>query len=98
METITCCKKSGSVTCVITSAQPTLRFQYGRNKRGQWYWHIKARNNEIIACGEGYKRVQKVLKLAALLHDGCGNMSVTNLSPALIVGKPVKRKGDKFKG
>ena len=44
-----------------------LRFQYGKNKNGQWYWHIRARNSEIIAQGEGYKRRASVLKVFSLL-------------------------------
>lgn len=81
MESTTCCKRTQNVIC---AAKPALRFQYGKNKRGQWYWHIRAKNGEIIAEGEGYKRVLKIHNLFDLLHEGCGNMSITNLSPLLI--------------
>jgi uncharacterized protein YegP (UPF0339 family) len=58
-----CC---GSGEC---SAKPKLRFQYGKKKNGQWYWHIRARNSEIIAQGEGYKRVAGVKKVLRILGD-----------------------------
>ncbi len=46
-----------------------LRFQYGRHKNGQWYWHIRAGNSEIIAEGEGYKRKAGVLKVWRILSQ-----------------------------
>jgi uncharacterized protein YegP (UPF0339 family) len=84
-----CCDLSKSVVCC--NAKPDLRFQFGKNRRGLWYWHIRARNGEIIAQGEGYKRVAKIDRLFELLHDGAGMMTKTNLSPA-IIGKPMARK------
>ena len=32
-----------------------MYFQYWRSMQNrQWYWHLRAANNEIIARGEGY--------------------------------------------
>lgn len=78
----------GETCCVVRP----LRFQYGKNKRGQWYWHIRAANGEIIAEGEGYKRVAKIHRLFELLKDGAGAMALIDLSPAGI-RLPVKKRG-----
>ena len=33
------------------------KFVYWKSdKNGQWYWHLKARNGQIICQSEGYKR------------------------------------------
>ena len=50
----------------------SLRFIYGKKKNGQFYWHLKSANGEIVAQGEGYKRRAGVLKVAKLLanYDG----------------------------
>lgn len=34
---------------------------------GQWYFHIKAANNKIIAQSEGYKSRRNALKTAKLI-------------------------------
>ncbi len=47
-----------------------LRFEYGKNPDGQWYWHIKAGNREIVAQGEGYKARAGVLKVYGVLVAG----------------------------
>lgn len=44
-----------------------LRFEYGKNDDGQFYWHVKAANGEIVAQGEGYKRRAGVLKVFGVL-------------------------------
>lgn len=33
-------------------------FTIFRGVDGQWYWHLKAANGEIIATSEGYQRRQ----------------------------------------
>jgi len=38
------------------------KFEYGKGKDGQWYWHLKAKNAEIVACGEGYKSRRSALR------------------------------------
>lgn len=77
-ETKTCC--TAGTTCVSAVAgKPALRFQYGKKKNGQWYWHIRARNGEIIAEGEGYKREASVTKLWARLVSGCRMMELTKV-------------------
>lgn len=65
-----CCKLRDLPTCTTkTKGNETtvLRFQYGKKKNGQWYWHVRAKNSEIIANGEGYKRVAGPLRVFALL-------------------------------
>jgi uncharacterized protein YegP (UPF0339 family) len=48
---------------------PVLRFQYGKSRmNGEWYWRVRARNSEIVAEGEGYKRKESVLKVWKLLQ------------------------------
>jgi len=51
-----------------------LRFEYWKAcskalKVGEWYWHIRAPNGEIICQGESYKRKAGVLKVFHLLFD-----------------------------
>ncbi len=46
----------------------SLRFEYWRSiPDGQWYWHLKSGNGEIIAQGEGYRRESSCLRIYALL-------------------------------
>lgn len=51
------------------AAKSKLRFQYGRKKNGQWYWHLRARNGEIVAENEGLKTRASVMKVFRLLRD-----------------------------
>ncbi len=51
-------------------AKKKLRFEYGKNIDGLWYWHIKAGNGEIIAEGEGYKLRSNILKVYGVLVSG----------------------------
>ncbi len=46
-----------------------LRFEYGKADDGQFYWHIKSGNGEILAQGEGYQRRAGVLKVYHALFD-----------------------------
>lgn len=71
------------------SAKPSLRFQYGINKKKEWYWHIRGKNGEIIAEGEGYKRVKSVTHVWALLATGASTMDIT----AIKISAPRKRRG-----
>ena len=34
------------------------KFEIWKNAAGEWQWRLKARNGEILAVGEGYKRRQ----------------------------------------
>ena len=34
------------------------KFEVWQNAAGEWQWHLRASNGEIIAVGEGYKRRQ----------------------------------------
>lgn len=64
-------------------AKPALRFQYGKKKNGQWYWHIRSRNGEIIANGEGYKRERSVRHVWLVLITHCGDMDIAKFSAPL---------------
>ena len=47
-----------------------MRFQYWLANNGQWYWHLKAANNEIIATGgEGYTTEANCLHAIGLVMD-----------------------------
>ncbi len=61
------------------ASKKKLRFEYGKNPDGQWYWHIKAGNREIIAQGEGYKRKAGVLKVADVLIDGMADAELVQV-------------------
>jgi len=74
---------TAKLCCTPKSAKVSagsLRFQYGKKKNGQWYWHIRAKNSEIIAQGEGYKRSRSCIHVAQLLLEGMEHMSVTEIS------------------
>ena len=53
-----------------------LRFQYGKKKNGQWYWHVRAKNSEIIAQGEGYKRRSGPIRVFNLMFGTGGRASL----------------------
>ena len=38
-------------------------------QNGQWYWHLKAANHEIIASGEGYLSKEHCLHAVSLVMD-----------------------------
>lgn len=47
-----------------------MRIVYFKNKKGQWYFRIVAKNNKIVAQSEGYKTRQGVLKTIKLIING----------------------------
>ncbi len=50
-----------------------------KNKKGQWFWRMKARNGKILAHSESYSRRGKCWKSAmAVLHE-CRSMSWWNV-------------------
>lgn len=44
-----------------------MKFEYWKSK-GQWYWHLRAGNGEIIASGEGYRRKADLLHTISLIR------------------------------
>jgi uncharacterized protein YegP (UPF0339 family) len=53
-------------------------------RKGQWYWRLRARNGKSIAIGgEGYKRPQKALASLWKIMAGMAAATVT------IYGEPV---------
>lgn len=48
-----------------------------RGEDGQWYWHVKSKNNKIICQSEGYQRKAGALKAVKSLK--------VNLSKAMLV-------------
>lgn len=69
-----CCKAK-----LVSAPQLYLRFQYGKKKNGQWYWHVRAKNSEIIAQGEGYKRKAGPLRVYDILFAMDGRASIEEL-------------------
>lgn len=49
-----------------------MYFQMWKATDGNWYWHLRADNHEIVAHGEGYKN-QADCKIAIALVKSCGN-------------------------
>jgi uncharacterized protein len=44
-----------------------MKYEYWKSAgNGQWYWHLKARNGEIVAQSEGYTTKQKCREGIAL--------------------------------
>lgn len=48
-----------------------MRIEYFQSMaNGQWYFHIKARNNKIVAQSEGYKAKRSCVSMAKRLRTG----------------------------
>jgi len=39
-----------------------MRFEYYKDKKGEWRFRLKARNGRILMASEGYKRRYTMLK------------------------------------
>lgn len=47
-----------------------MQFEIWQSTRNnQWYWHLKAANNKIIAAGEGYHNEQDCLHAVNLVKE-----------------------------
>lgn len=44
-----------------------MTYYYWKSATGEWRWHVKAANNEIIAQGEGYKNEADCLAAIELI-------------------------------
>jgi uncharacterized protein YegP (UPF0339 family) len=54
-----------------------MYFQMFKGQNGQWYWHLKASNNRIVATGgEGYHNEQDCLHAIGLVMDTNRNTPV----------------------
>ena len=53
-----------------------MKYEYWQTQMGQWYWHLRAANGEIIAYGEGYYN-EAGCKRAIDLVRSSGNAPVT---------------------
>lgn len=62
------------------AAKAKLRFQYGKKKNGQWYWHMRARNGEIVAQNEGLKTFASVTKVFVLFRDHSAEMEMVEVA------------------
>ena len=48
-----------------------FKFEYFRSPRsGKWYFHLKAKNNEVIAHSQGYRSKRDCLKGLAAVKRG----------------------------
>ncbi len=66
-----------------------LKFEYGPSaKTGEFYWRIKAKNGEIIAQGEGYKRARDARKIFRVLQDAFDHFLIVEVEVGAN-GKPV---------
>jgi uncharacterized protein YegP (UPF0339 family) len=43
------------------------KYEIWKNTKGQWYWHFKAGNGEIVAGGEGYVKQADCVHAITLL-------------------------------
>lgn len=64
----------------MTKPKRPLRFEYGKNDDGQFYWHVKSPNGEIICQGEGYERKAGVLKVYRALFEASVPPTITYLN------------------
>lgn len=46
-----------------------MYFQIFQGVNGQWYWHLRAANHEIIAYGEGYINREDCVHAVNLVMD-----------------------------
>lgn len=47
-----------------------MRFEIFQGKNGQWFWRLKARNNQIVAQSEGYTRKHGAMRAVEAIQDG----------------------------
>lgn len=52
-----------------------MRFTIWKIKNGNWAWRLKAKNGEIIATGESYKRKIDAVNVVKLVM-ACGEATV----------------------
>jgi uncharacterized protein YegP (UPF0339 family) len=45
------------------------KFEIFKGKDGQWYFHLKAKNNKIIAHSEGYRNKKSCYKAIHSIRD-----------------------------
>ena len=57
-----------------------MYFEYWKAQDGNWYWHLKGANHEIVAQGEGYVTKHGV-EHAITLVKSCAAAPVYNLTP-----------------
>jgi len=58
-----------------------MKYEYWKSqKNGNWYWHLKAANNQVIATGEGYINKADVLTVIKLVK-GASLAPEVNLTP-----------------
>lgn len=59
-----------------------MKFQYWKSKKdGQWYWHLIASNNRILATGgEGFENENDLKASVNLIRNGSATSMVQKLS------------------
>ncbi len=55
---------------------PESRFEVFKDKKGEWRFRLRARNNEIIAVGEGYTSKQNCLKGIKSIKKNAGGAKI----------------------
>jgi len=61
-----------------------MRFEIFQGKNGQYFWRLKARNNQIIAQSEGYTRKSGVVRAVLSVKNA---MSTPLLAVRFVEGK-----------
>jgi uncharacterized protein YegP (UPF0339 family) len=58
-----------------------MKYEYWKSDSdGQWYWHFKAGNGEIVAQGEGYASKHNCLEAIKLMKNSAYTNEI-NLTP-----------------
>jgi len=60
-----------------------LKFEYGQNDAGNFYWHVKAGNREIVCQGEGYERKAGILGVYRALFEAAEKPALINRDAGL---------------
>lgn len=46
-----------------------MKFEYWQSASGDWHWHLKAKNGEIVAQGEGYVNKSDLFQAIGLVQE-----------------------------
>lgn len=50
-----------------------MRFEIFQGRNAQWYWRLKAKNNQIVAQSEGYTRKHGAFRAACSVRGELKN-------------------------
>jgi hypothetical protein len=56
------------MTIIVIPTNTHFRVEYWKSSQdGQWYFHLKARNNRVVSASEGYKEQRSVFRVLSKL-------------------------------